>query len=61
MMCPKFCVTDNGIQPLSQVNAKNPEATKIRTKDGITYRKTQNHLKPCQPQYNKDKMNSCDT
>ena len=30
---------------------------RIRTKDGITYRKTQNHLKSYQPQHNKDKMN----
>ena len=32
----------------------------LRTRDGIIYRKTQNHLKPYHPQHNKDKMNNCD-
>ena len=32
---------------------------RIRTKDGISHRKTQNHLKPYQPQHNKGKMNNC--
>ena len=34
---------------------------RIRTKDGITYRKIQNHLKPYQLQHNTDKINNCDT
>ena len=34
---------------------------RIRKKDGITYRKMQNHLKPYQLQHNKDKMNNCNT
>ena len=34
---------------------------KIRTRDGIIYRKMQTHLKPYHPQYNEDKMNNCDT
>ena len=33
---------------------------KIRTRDGIIYRKMQNHLKPYHPEHNKDKINNCD-
>ena len=54
-------VTQDGIQPLLQAYAKNPEATKVTTKDGIIYRETQAHLKPYQPwyKYNENELNSC--
>ena len=38
-----------------------PRSYRIRKKDGITYRKMQNHVKPYQLQHNKDKMKNCDT
>ena len=38
---------------------QEPRSYKIRTKDGIIYRKTQNHLKPYQQ--NEDKVNTCNT
>ena len=40
---------------------QEPRSNKIRTRDGIIYRKMQNHLKPYHPQNNKDTMNNCDT
>ena len=40
---------------------QEPRSYKIRTRDGIIYRKTQNHLEPYHPQHNKDKMKNCDT
>ena len=39
---------------------QEPRNYKIRTRDGIIYRKMQMHLKPYHPQHNKDKMNNCD-
>ena len=39
---------------------QEPRSYKIRTRDGIIYRKMQNHLKPYHPQHNKDKINNCD-
>ena len=39
---------------------QEPRSYKIRTRDGIIYRKMQNHLKPYHPQHNKHKMNNCD-
>ena len=39
---------------------QEPRSYKIRTRDGIIYRKTQTNLKPYHPQHNKDKMNNCD-
>ena len=36
---------------------QEPRSYKIRTRDGIIYRKMQTHLKPYHPQHNKDKMN----
>ena len=38
---------------------QEPRSYKIRTRDGIIYRKMQNHLKPYHPQDNKDKVNNC--
>ena len=38
---------------------QEPRSYKIRTRDGIIYRKTQDHLKPYHPQHNKDKMSNC--
>ena len=40
---------------------QEPRSYKIRTRDGIIYRKMQNHLKPYHPQHNKDQMNNCDS
>ena len=39
---------------------QEPKSYKIRTRDGIIYRKMQNHLKPYHPQHNKDKMSNWD-
>ena len=39
---------------------QEPRSYKIRTRDGIIYKKTQIHLKSYHPQHNKDQMNNCD-
>ena len=38
---------------------QEPRSCKIRTEDGIIYRKTQNHLKLYQQQHNEDKVKNC--
>ena len=40
---------------------QEPRSYKIRTENGIIYRKTQNHLKLYQWQHNEDKVNNCNT
>ena len=40
---------------------QEPRSYKIRTEDGIIYRKTQSHLKPYQQQHNEDKVNNWNT
>ena len=53
MLCTKMLQASGGIQLPLQVYVCSPEVYNITTRDGVTYRKTQAHLKPYQTQCKK--------